>query len=54
MEYTVVTATGINELINNVNAKLTEGWVAQGGVSEGWISNSGEKFIRFSQALIKK
>ena len=57
MEYQVVYALNLGNLMEDVNSKLKEGWKLQGGVSVavfmGIGPSEGKTFARHYQALVK-
>lgn len=50
MEYTIVTAKKMEDLIKKVNELILEGWKPQGGICESGNEYSGTLFF---QAMIK-
>lgn len=49
MKYTVVRTRNLNELIEQVNLLIKEGWKPQGGICE----SAGQYALEYSQAMIK-
>ena len=50
LEYMIIKENSIEKLSKEVQSKIGEGWIPQGGVGVGFIST----FTIFAQAMIKK
>jgi hypothetical protein len=57
LEYTVAFGDSLNQLIQDVNDKLKEGWELQGGVASSWTTgllHQDDKGFVFTQAMVRK
>lgn len=49
MKYIIINATGLDQLMEEVQLKINEGWIPQGGVAVANASN-----MIFAQAMVKQ
>ena len=52
MQYTVIKCRKLEELIREVNAMLSNGWVLQGGVAVSESRDQGSTVCVYAQAMV--
>jgi len=53
MEYSVIKESELENLIDDVNKAIKEGWRPQGGVSVGTFRDSDNTYKHYAQAMIR-